>query len=146
MAAYETKRVINGTWGSVWVDSEKINECYGLQATVEVKREAVKVCGDLWEHNKMIGCKGKGTIKMNRVSSRFVEKIFNILETGKDAVFEIQSMLEDPDALGLETIVLKNVTFDELSMQNWEAEQPGTYEVPFSFAGAEYTDKIDATV
>ena len=146
MAAYETKRVINGTWGSVWVDSEKINECYGLQATIEVKREAVKVCGDLWEHNKMVGCKGKGTIKMNRVSSRFVEKIFNILETGKDAVFEIQSMLEDPDALGLETIVLKNVTFDELSMQNWEAEQPGTYEVPFSFAGAEYTDKIDATV
>ena len=146
MAAYETKRVINGTWGSVWVDSEKINECYGLQATVEVKREAVKVCGDLWEHNKMVGCKGKGTIKMNRVSSRFVEKIFNILETGKDAVFEIQSMLEDPDALGLETIVLKNVTFDELSMQNWEAEQPGTYEVPFSFAGSEYTDKIDATV
>ena len=146
MAAYETKRVINGTWGSVWVDSEKINECYGLQATVEVKREAVKVCGDLWEHNKMVGCKGKGTIKMNRVSSRFVEKIFNILETGKDAVFEIQSMLEDPDALGLETIVLKNVTFDELSMQNWEAEQPGTYEVPFSFAGAEYADKIDATV
>ena len=146
MAAYETKRVINGTWGSVWVDSEKINECYGLQATVEVKREAVKVCGDLWEHNKMVGCKGKGTIKMNRVSSRFVEKIFNILETGKDAVFEIQSMLEDPDALGLETVVLKNVTFDELSMQNWEAEQPGTYEVPFSFAGAEYTDKIDATV
>ena len=146
MAAYETKRVINGTWGSVWVDSEKINECYGLQATVEVKREQVKVCGDLWEHNKMVGCKGKGTIKMNRVSSRFVEKIFNILETGKDAVFEIQSMLEDPDALGLETIVLKNVTFDELSMQNWEAEQPGTYEVPFSFAGAEYTDKIDATV
>ena len=146
MAAYETKRVINGTWGSVWVDSEKINECYGLQATVEVKREAVKVCGDLWEHNKMVGCKGKGTIKMNRVSSRFVEKIFNILETGKDAVFEIQSMLEDPDALGLETIVLKNVTFDELSMQNWEAEQPGTYEVPFSFAGSEYADKIDATV
>ena len=146
MAAYETKRVINGTWGSVWVDSEKINECYGLQATVEVKREAVKVCGDLWEHNKMVGCKGKGTIKMNRVSSRFVEKIFNILETGKDAVFEIQSMLEDPDALGLETIVLKNVTFDELSMQNWEAEQPGTYEVPFSFAGADYADKIDATV
>ena len=43
-------------------------------------------------------------------------------------------------------IVLKNVTFDELSMQNWEAEQPGTYEVPFSFAGADYTDKIDATV
>ena len=146
MAAYETKRVINGTWGSVWVDSEKINECYGLQATVEIKREAVKVCGDLWEHNKMVGCKGKGTIKMNRVSSRFVEKIFNILETGKDAVFEIQSMLEDPDALGLETIVLKNVTFDELSMQNWEAEQPGTYEVPFSFAGSEYADKIDATV
>lgn len=146
MAAYETKRVINGTWGSVWVDSEKVNECYGLQATVEVKREAVKVCGDLWEHNKMVGRKGKGTIKMNRITSRFVEKVMAEMDNGRDVVCEIQSMLDDPDALGRETIVLKNVTFDELSIQNWEAEQPGTYEVPFSFAGFEYTDKIDAKV
>ena len=144
--AYETKKVINGTWGSIWVDSEKINECYGLQATIEMQREAIKVCGSLYEHNKLVGAKGKGTIKMNRVTSRFVEKIFNILETGKDAVFEIQSMLEDPDALGRETVVLKNVTLDELSLQDWEAGAPGTYEVPFSFAGAEYLDKIDATV
>lgn len=144
--AYETKKVINGTYGSIWVDSEKINECYGLTATVEVNREVVKVCGDLWEHNKMVGVKGKGSIKMNRVSTRFIDKIFSIIETGKDAVFEIQSMLEDPDALGRETIVLKNVTFDELSMQDWEAATPGTYEVPFSFSGFSYADKINATV
>ena len=146
MAAYETKKVINGTWGSVWVDGEKINECYGLQATVEVKREAIKVCGDMWEHNKMVGMKGKGTIKMNRVTSRFVEAVLVEIEQGKDVTCEIQSMLEDPDALGRETIVLKNVTFDELSIQDWEAEQPGAYEIPFSFAGMEYVDSIDATV
>ena len=140
--AYETKKVINGTYGSIWIDSEKINECYGLTATMEVKREVVKVCGDLWEHNKMVGAKGKGSIKMNRVTTRFIEKVFNIIETGKDAVFEIQSMLADPDALGRETIVMKNVTFDELSIQNWEANTPGTYELPFSFAGFVYTDKI----
>ena len=139
--AYETKKVINGTYGSIWIDSEKINECYGLTATMEVKREVVKVCGDLWEHNKMVGAKGKGSIKMNRVTTRSIEKVFNIIETGKDAVFEIQSMLADPDSLGRETIVMKNVTFDELSLQNWEANTPGTYELPFSFAGCTYTDK-----
>ena len=144
--SYETKRVINGTFGSIWVDSEKINECYGLKATVEIKREQVKVCGDLWEHNKMVGASGKGSIKMNRVSTRFVETIFDIIDTGRDAVFEIQSMLADPDALGRETIVLKNVTFDELSIQDWESETPGTYEVPFSFAGMEYLDAITDTV
>ena len=144
--AFETKRVINGTWGSVWVDSERINECYGLQATVSVKREQVKVLGDLWEQNKMVGVKGAGTIKMNRVSSRFIDKIFSIIETGQDAVFEIMSQLDDPDALGRETIVLKNVKFDELSMQDYESETPGTYEVPFSFSGFEYLDSIDATV
>jgi len=144
--SFETQKVISGTYGSIWVDSEKINECYGLTATVEIKREPIKVCGDLWEHNKMVGVKGKGSIKLYRVSTRFVEKIFNIIETGKDAIFEIQSMLADPDVLGRETIVLKNVTFDELSMQAWEAGTPGTYEMPFSFAGFEYTDKIDATV
>lgn len=144
--AFESKRVINGTYGSLWVDSEKINECYGMQATVEIKREAVKVCGQPWEQDKMVGVKGTGTIKLNRVTSRFVDKIFGIIETGQDAVFEIQSMLADPDALGRETIVLKNVKFNELSMQDWEAETPGTYEVPFTFAGFEYVDRIDATV
>lgn len=144
--AYETRRVINGTYGSIWVDSEKVNECYGLKATVEIKREQVKVCGDLWEHNKMVGASGKGSIKMNRVSTRFIRTIFDIIETGCDAVFEIQSMLEDPDAKSRETVVLKNVTFDELSMQDWEAGTPGTYEVPFSFAGFEYLDSINATV
>lgn len=144
--AYETKRVINGTFGSIWVDSEKINECYGLKATIEIKREQVKICGEGWEHNKMVGRSGKGSIKMNRISTRFIEKVMTEIDNERDVTCEIQSMLEDPDALGRETIVLKNVTFDELSIQDWESETPGTYEIPFSFAGMDYLDTITATV
>ena len=76
------KRVISGTWGSIWVDSEKINECFGLTATVEVKREEVKIAGQMWTQTKLVGAQGKGSIKMNKVTTKFVEKIFNIIETG----------------------------------------------------------------
>lgn len=139
------KRVISGTFGSIFIDSQKINECFGLTATVEVKREEVKIAGQMWTQTKLVGAHGKGSIKMNKVTTRFVEKIFNIIETGEDAVFEIQSMLADPDAInkGKETIRLKNVVFDELTLQDWEVGTPGTYEVPFTFSGAEYLDKIE---
>ena len=146
MASYETKKVINGTFGSIWIDSEMINECYGLKATIEIKRENVKVCGDLWEHNKMVGASGKGSIKMNRVTTRFMDKVYSVIETGKDCRCEIQSMLADPDALGRETVVLKDVTFDELAIQDWEAATPGTYEIPFSFTGLTYMDRISGSV
>jgi hypothetical protein len=144
--AFQANKVINGTYGSLWVDSEKINECFGLKATVEFKREDVKMAGNPWGGKKLIGYAGKGSIKMNKVTTRFASKIFDIINTGMDAVFEIQSMLADPDALGRETVVLKNVVFDELTLQDWEVEKAGTYEVPFTFSGAEYQDKIEAQV
>jgi hypothetical protein len=139
------KRVISGTWGSIWVDSEKINECFGLTATVELKREEVKIAGQMWTESKLVGVQGKGSIKMNKVTTRFVEKVFNIIETGEDAVFEIQSMLADPDAInkGKEVIRLKNVVFDELTLQDWEVGTPGTFELPFSFSGAYVLERIE---
>lgn len=146
--AFQAKNVINGTYGTIWVDSEKINECFGLKATVELKREDVKMVGNPWGGKKLIGYAGKGTIKMNKVTTRFTDKVFGIINSGMDAVFEIQSMLADPDAIngGKETVVLKNVCFDEISLQDWEAEKAGTYEIPFTFSGAEFQDKIDASV
>lgn len=142
--AYAGKQVISGTWGSLWVDSEKINECFGLKATIEMKREEVKIAGEMYTQTKLVGAQGKGSIKMNKVTTRFVEKIFNIINSGEDAVFEIQSMLADPDAINKskETVVLKNVAFDELTLQDWEVGTPGTYELPFTFAGAEFLDKL----
>lgn len=141
--AFQAKNVINGTYGSIWVDSEKINECFGLKATIEFKREDVKMCGNAWGGKKLIGYAGKGSIKMNKVTTRFQKKIFDIINSGKDAVFEIQSMLADPDALGRETVVLHNVIFDEMTLQDWEVEKAETYEIPFTFSGADYQDVIE---
>lgn len=142
--SFKGKNVINGTYGSVWVDGEKINECFGLKATVEIQREDIKMCGNLWTASKMLGATGKGSIKLHKVSTRFEEKIFNAINTGEDTDFEIQSMLADPDALnkGKETVLLKGVQFDELTMQDFEAGAAGTVEIPFRFSGAEYLDKI----
>ena len=142
---FKGKNVISGTFGSVWVDGEKIAECFGLKATVEIQREDIKMCGSLWTASKMISASGKGSIKLHKVSTRFEEKIFNAIETGEDTDFEIQAMLDDPDALnkGKETVLLKCVQFDELTLQDWEAGAAGQLELPFRFTGAEYLDKLD---
>ncbi len=140
------KNVINGKYGEVWIDDEKVAECFGLSAKVELQREDVKICGERFTQTKLIGAKGKGTLKLNKVTTRFAKKISDILATGKDARFEIVSKLADPDALGHERVVIKDVCFGDLTLADWEDAKTGTVEAPFTFGGYEYMDTIDATL
>ena len=39
------KRVINGTYGEVWVDGEKIAECTACQAKVTKNKTTINLCG-----------------------------------------------------------------------------------------------------
>ena len=39
------KRVVSGTWGEVWLDGDKVSECYGLQAKASFNKEDIALCG-----------------------------------------------------------------------------------------------------
>lgn len=140
----EAKRVINGTFGEVWLDSEKIAECYGLQAKLNFKKEDVQTCGDMGSDKKVTGYDGTGSLKMNKVNSRLASKILKDLMNGKDVRFTIISKLADPDAYGVERVALKNVSFDDLTLADWQAKTPGTIEAPFTFSKCEYLDIINS--
>ena len=44
MAFDSAKRVISGTWGEVWLDSDYVSEANGLQAKVSFNKEDVAMC------------------------------------------------------------------------------------------------------
>ena len=136
------KRVISGTWGEVWLDSDKVSECYGLQAKVGFNKEDIALCGQMASDKKVTGIDCTGSLRMHKVNSRMAQVIGQYIRNGRDIRFTVISKLNDPDAYGAERVVLKNVSFNDLTLADWEATSPGKDESPFTFTDYEFLDMI----
>lgn len=137
------QRVMSGTWGEAWLDGEKVGECYGLQAKMSYNKEDVPMCGTMFVGSKVKSIKGTGSIRMHKTSSRMANLLAEKIRKGQDARFTLISKLADPDAFGAERIVLKNVSFDDLTLADWEADNFGKVEAPFTFSDFEFLDSVD---
>ena len=136
------KRVISGTWGEVWLDGDKVSECYGLQAKVSFNKEDIALCGQMASDKKGTSIECTGSLRMHKVTSRMALAIGENIRNGKDVRFTIVSKLKDPDAYGAERVVLSNVSFDDLTLADWEAKSVGKVECPFTFTDYEFLDEI----
>ncbi len=142
MKSYTPERVINGTFGEVWVDDDYMAEVTALEAKVSLDKTEVNQVGTLAKGYKVTGIDGKGTLKMNKVTSYFIQKLSDNTKAGKTTTCTIISKLADPDALGAERIQLNGCTFDELTLVNWEAKKLGEESIAFSFTGWDVLDTI----
>ena len=136
------KRVISGTWGEVWLEGDKVSECYGLQAKVSFNKEDIALCGQMASDKKVTSIECTGSLRMHKVTSRMALAIGENIRNGKDVRFTIVSKLKDPDAYGAERVVLSNVSFDDLTLADWEAQSVGKVECPFTFTDYEFLDEI----
>jgi hypothetical protein len=140
--AVDSKRIINGTHGEVWLDGDYVAEVTGLQAKIAINKEKVQQCGDMWERQKVTGYTGTGSLKINKVFSRMAIKLRPLLKEKKDVRFTIITKLADPDSFGCERIVIKDVSFDDLLLADWAASTLGKVECPFTFADYDELDII----
>ena len=122
------KRVINGTYGEVWVDGEKIAECTACQAKVAKQKETIRLCGQFMSDTKATGADGTGSLTLYHVDSGFCTVI---------------AKLRDPDSYGAERVALYNVSFDDLTLADWAAAAVGTITAPFTFSRYELLDEIE---
>lgn len=142
MMAFSAERIINGTFGEVWLDGDKVSEAYGLNAKIDFDKEDVSICGKMGTDTKTLGYKGKGTIKLYKTSSRMALKISDDIKNGINPRFQILSALKDPAAYGAERILIKDACFDDLTLADWEAKKRGEIEAPFTFTDWELLDTI----
>lgn len=136
------KRVMNGTFGEVWLDSEYVGECYKFQAKETYTRERVAMAGKLTAGNKLTGIERTGSMSLHKVNSRMAQKIGNQVRAGNDPTFTIISKLDDPDAYGAERVSILGVKFDDLTIADWERATLGMIEAPFTFEEYEYLDEV----
>ena len=130
--AIDERKVINGTHGTVFFDGEELAEIKTFQAKLEFQKEEVKVAGKMATGTKYMGYSGKGSLQLHKVNSRMIKAIGENIKQGKEPRFTLIGKLADPDADGVERIVVKNVSFDDLTLMDWEVGAIGQSEHPFT--------------
>lgn len=140
--AYDAQKTISGTQGECWLDGDYLDNATGLQAKVKLIKEEVKMCKVMGKKYKVVGFEGSGTLKLNKTNSRMLLKLANKLKEGKSVVCTIVSKLDDPDVVGAERVAIKDATFDEFDLINWEAKKILEESIPFTFSEYEIYDWI----
>lgn len=141
---FSPEKVINGTFGEVWIDDYYLAEVTSLEAKVSIEKSDVNQVGTLAKGYKVTGVDCKGTIKLNKVTSYFINLLSENLKAGKTTSCTIISKLADPDSNGTERIKLTGCVFDELALVNWEAKKLGEESLGFTFTGWKILDSINA--
>lgn len=136
------KRVINGTYGEVWLDGDKVAECTACQAKVALNKQTINLCGQFVEDTKATSAKGAGSLTLQKVDSGLARKLGN-LQDGIDRRFTIIEKLRDPDSYGAERVAIYGVSFDDLTLADWQSATVGTVTAPFTFTRYEYMDFIE---
>ena len=138
----DASRIINGTWGEAWIDGELVGSLYGLQAKISLEKSTIKQCGSLMSGKKTVSAEGTGSVKSFKVDSTQIKRM-NVFKSGNIPTFTIVVKLADPDALGAERVMLTGVTFDDITLFDFEAGVEGKQEMPFSFEDYELLDIIE---
>lgn len=132
----DASRVINGTYGQVFIDGNWQTNFNHMEASVAVQKKELNLAGDPWVRHKKGAMKGTGTISGFKVTSDMIHRGF--------AKFTLVSKLMDPEAYGFERITLNNVMLDKLQLVNWTAGEEVKEEVSFTFEGYTLNDAIIA--
>ena len=138
---FSAKRIPNGTYGSVWMDGERLAECYGCQAKVEVSVDTINLPGEFMEHQKPTSGRGTGSLMLYKVDSGMLRRLESI-QNGVIPEGTVVSKLADPDSAGAERIAYYGVQFSDLTLADWQAAASGKVTAPFTFTGYELLDAI----
>lgn len=136
------KRTINGTFGELWLDGEKIAECTACQLRVSKNKETINLCGQFMSDSKATSGSGTGSLTLYHVDSGMIQKQAD-LQSGIDRRFTVISKLRDPDSYGAERVAAYNVSFDDLTLADWQAATVGTVTAAFTFSRYELMDQIE---
>lgn len=140
--AIDERKIMNGTHGTVFLDAEEVAELKAFQAKLEFQKEEVKVAGKMAAGTKYMGYSGKGSLQLHKVNSRMIKAIGQQIKEGKEPRFTIIGKLADPDADGVERIAINNVSFDDLTLFDFEVGALGQVECPYTFTDWDVLDSI----
>lgn len=140
MDNFEASQVMSGTQGEVWIDGKYMAEVTGFKAEIKLLKEEVNQVKRMFKQYKVVGCEGTGNVKLNHVSSFFIQLMADNIKNAKQTVCTIVVKLDDPDAIGAERISITDATFDKLTLMDWEAKKLAADDYDFTFTDFDILD------
>lgn len=137
MDKFEAQRVMSGTQGEIWIEGKYMAEVTGFKAEIKLIKEEVNQVKTMFKQYKVVGCEGTGNVKMNHVSSYFINLMADNIRKGRQTVVTIRAKLDDPDAVGCEEVIIRDATFDKLTLMDWEAKKLTEDDYDFTFTDFE---------
>lgn len=138
----DANKVINGTFGSLWIGTEKFSNVKSFEAKTSMSYEDVQFGEDLATHKKYMGWSGAGTATLHKVDSAMAKMLADGIKNGVMEPATMVAKLDDPAAYGAERVQLTGVYFDELTLLKFAMKEMQEEEVPFTFDGFEFLDLI----
>lgn len=143
----DATKVVSGNFGTVMHDGEFLTSVQKVEAKIEIEKQEVKVAGTRKVGHKTTSTKGTGSIGMYKVSSKFALAIAQIMDdTAAPFVTSLIIKLDDPEAEGIDRIVLKGVQFDNIPLANFEVGSLVEEELNFTFDDMEYLDAMGVVI
>lgn len=137
MDKFVAQRVMSGTQGEIWIDGKYMAEVTGFKAEIKLIKEEVNQVKTMFKQYKVTGCEGTGNVKMNHVSSYFINLMADNIRNGRQTVVTIRAKLDDPDSVGREEVIIRDATFDKLTLMDWEAKKLTEDDYDFTFTDFE---------
>ena len=138
--SFNSQQVMSGTEGEVWIDSQYMAQVVAFKAEVKLVKEEVNQVKRRGKQYKTTGWEGSGNVKMNHMSSYFIDKMADNIKNGKQTVCTIIAKLSDPDAIGDERVVIRDATFDKLTLMDWAAKKLTEDDYDFTFTDFDILD------
>ena len=142
---YRGRRRWSGNHGMIWLNGDKVFEHKSFEAKVVFNREDVIIGNSV--DSKVVSIGGEGEIVIVNVFNRGFSEYLEEQKAGRDPRFTIVAKHEDPDMLnaGKERIVIDNVTFDELTLMQFEKGAIRETTIPFKFTpeDASYLETVE---
>ena len=140
MDNFTASQVMSGTQGEVWIDGQYMAEVTGFKAEIKLLKEEVNQVKRMFKQYKVVGCEGTGNVKLNHVSSFFIQLMADNIKNARQTVCTIVVKLDDPDTVGAERISITDATFDKLTLMDWEAKKLTSDDYDFTFTDFDILD------
>jgi len=139
----KANEVINGSYGTVWVNGELWAEVDGFEAKVTVTYEDVNFANEPGTFKKATGWNSDGNMTIKKIYSRVQRAMAANVKKGIYPRFEFVGKVADPDARGAERVALHDVTISEFMLLKFEQKALGSEVIPFSFSDYDMVDLIN---
>lgn len=143
MDNFNASQVMSGTQGEIWIDGKYMAEVTAFKAEIKLIKEEVNQVKKMFKQYKVTGCEGTGNVKMNHVSSYFMNLLAENIKKARQTAVTIVVKLDDPDAIGAERISITDATFDKLTLMDWEAKKLTSDDYDFTFTEFDILDTAE---